>query len=101
MNWQPIGSAPMDGRRILLLYQSPYASCVVGEWNTDRFAKKPAPYWSSDREHITGTRHARAVGPTHWMPLPELPSAASPELLAALATDESNHINPLAHEQTR
>ncbi len=27
--------------------------------------------------------------------------SAAPELLSALATDESNHINPLAHEQTR
>lgn len=98
MNWQPMETAPRDGSRVLLFYQK--TGGVVGHWNIDRFAKKPAPYWSSDREHITGTRHARAVGPTHWAPLTEPPIHASPALVAALAADDGQ-FNPLAHEQTR
>ena len=65
--WQPIETAPQDGTKVLLLVSdystSPAAidgiqkNCAVG-W----FSSIP-PMWV----------HGHSFGPTHWMPLPELP----------------------------
>lgn len=70
MEWQPIETAPKD-RDILL-----YTNCrgvVRGRWNDCKYATKPRPYWTHDRERIWGTVACRADQPTHWMPLPEPP----------------------------
>ncbi len=66
-DWQPIETAPKDGRLLLFVRGTTY----VGGWDDDRYAKKPRPLWYySDTWRRTG---CRAIPPTHWMPLPEPP----------------------------
>jgi hypothetical protein len=71
MEWQPIETAPKN--RDVLLF-CPRRGIVCGEWNTDRYAKNPRPYWSNDRERMFGTRETRDDQPTHWQPLPLPPN---------------------------
>ena len=74
--WQPIETAPKDER--ILLYRPssyPWASVVFGKFDSDRYAKKPRPYWSHDLERIAGVKDARDAPPTHWQPLPAPPSS--------------------------
>lgn len=75
MKWEPIETAPKDGRE-LLLYPSLFVTRVydVGWWDADKHAATPRPRWS---------RHGRAAKwvqrqPTHYIdieahlpPLPE------------------------------
>lgn len=57
MEWQPIETAPKDGRVVLLCDQ-------MGNRWTD------SSHW-----HI---KNGCGLPPTHWMPLPEPPKAAPP-----------------------
>lgn len=73
--WQDISTAPKDGTRILL-YRPTHildARIVFGRWDSDRYAKKPRPYWSHDLEPLWGVREARDCQPTRWAPTPEPP----------------------------
>jgi hypothetical protein len=73
MNWQPIETAPRDGRRVLLCYPSGAVEC--GRWNDDRYARKPRPFWEGDQRRLFGVGVYRAASPKHWMPIPEPPEA--------------------------
>jgi len=46
---------------------------IRGQWDNNRYAKKPKPYWSTDDERIVGTIDRRKNQPTAWMPLPAAP----------------------------
>ena len=70
MEWQSIETAPKDAE---VLVHSPRFGVRRGRWNTDEYAKKPRPYWTSDAERIWGVREVRDDQPTHWMPLPPPP----------------------------
>ncbi len=63
-NWNPIETAPKDGTRILLYFESGDMAvayrCDNGEWWT--FAGFP------DSERMWNQH------PSHWMPLPEEPT---------------------------
>lgn len=76
--WRTIDSAPRDGSEILLYIprNSQYRPemVVVGRWN-DRDIK---PYFTNDCERLYGVRNTRKHQPTHWMPLPEPPTDATP-----------------------
>lgn len=76
--WRTIDSAPRDGTRILLYIPScgSYVSSKVaaGRWN----ARDSRPYFTNDRERMDGVVFTRKNKPTHWMPLPEPPSDATP-----------------------
>jgi hypothetical protein len=69
MGWQPIETAPKDGRRFVVLIpqswrRSDYRPCVA-YW--ERYMKPPRLIfddWSTSPQ------------PTHWMPLPAPPRAA-------------------------
>lgn len=67
MNWQPIETAPKD-RDVLLWFpamcSTPKAS--VGNWDDDRYAKKPRPFWTCECEGWAGKNLLRANPPTHW-----------------------------------
>lgn len=76
VRWRPISEAPKDGTRVMLYrptshYQ--WTRVVAGEFKTDQYAKKPRPFWTHDREMLSGMAEVRAHQPTHWMPLPEPP----------------------------
>lgn len=72
--WLPIETAPRDGTKILMA--CPWLGvCGPGEWSTDKYAKKPRPYWTHWGERIWGVQRVRADQPTHWQPMPEAPNA--------------------------
>lgn len=75
--WQPISTAPKNRTRVLLYFPGTGGCVVCGCWDDDRYAEKPRPYWTHDRDRIFGTRHTRENQPTHWQPLPEPPEAAA------------------------
>lgn len=70
MEWQPIETAPKD-EKILLARAGQWVD--IGEWEDDRHAKKPRPYWTANREWWAGKMAMREQQPTHWMPLPPPP----------------------------
>lgn len=74
MQWQPIDTAPKD-RLILLFWPATGGMSIriaCGKWDHDEYARRPKPYWTSDRKFI-GVREHRSHPPTHWMLLPEAP----------------------------
>jgi hypothetical protein len=66
--WQPIETAPKDGRRIWL---ADTKNLVTGYWS------QPVGAWRTD--WLVGDAGDK---PTHWMPLPDLPKAVT-EMVAA------------------
>jgi len=91
MNWKPIESARTD--RVIWAFNGEQARMRwLGFDDGDGM-------WIWDDETLSEIDPCPEQ-PTHYMPLPEPPSAASPALLAALSADDGA-INPLAHEQSR
>ena len=75
MEWQPIETAPKDGKSIIAYF--PWGNFVCVAWWTSRSAgNKPGPRWilsygrSAGVRPLCGSAHQE---PTHWMPLPEPP----------------------------
>jgi len=60
LEWRPIATAPLDGRRILVWTAK--SGCALAYWfaTDDDYG-----WWSSDEQGV--------VQPTHWMPLPPAP----------------------------
>jgi len=75
MKWEPIETAPKDGTRILTYRPEghDWSKVGIGDWDDDKYAKKPRPYWSDQNERILGVLWCRKNQPTHWMPLPNPP----------------------------
>lgn len=71
--WQPIDTAPKDGTAVLV-YPGTWSgrSASIAKWESDKYAKKPRPYWSRDDDFGRVT-FSREHPPTHWMPLPPPP----------------------------
>jgi hypothetical protein len=46
---------------------------IICWWNDDRYARKPKPYWDGT-DSFLGIRILRENAPTHWLPLPDMPS---------------------------
>jgi hypothetical protein len=77
LRWQPIETAPKDGRDVLLYFPLDGLS--------DRHAKTVIAYWSESP--LMGPRwtfqmraaraYSDAYQPTHWMPLPDAPALTS------------------------
>lgn len=63
MTWQPIETAPKDGRACLVS-DGRFIFCV--EWNEE------FDWWSVD-DNKFGPFRLRGAAPTHWMPLPPPP----------------------------
>lgn len=67
--WQPIETAPKDGRRVLTVRGNGYVGIVHHVLVTNPEPTGPGclSRWVDDAEH-------RPIAePTHWMPLPEAP----------------------------
>lgn len=75
MKWQPIETAPKDGSVFLAWFPWYGGNVEKCRWDTQRFAKRPNPYFAPDSERWLGVRPARENQPTHWMPLPDPPNA--------------------------
>lgn len=69
--WQPIETAPKDGTRVLLRWESGnHIRVACGDFDMDRYNRKPRPYWSHDLERAFGKIDARINPPKYWMPIP-------------------------------
>lgn len=66
-NWRSIETAPKDGTEFLGV-SGKYVR--VFRWYTDEYSKRPKPFFRS----LWHTTSERLHPPTHWQPLPELPS---------------------------
>lgn len=75
--WQPIETAPQDGRMILVFPSSTWTEDTEGDYEVT--------YWDAQADYIAGqfvgAWHRWCspddyAGPTHWMPLPLPPSCA-------------------------
>ncbi len=90
MQWQPIETAPKDGRKVILFYRNSHnrPRTLMARWLTDEQAAET----DADGVGLEGgwyecidnwndyTEVAIHEGePTHWMPLPPPPSAALAE----------------------
>ena len=64
MNWQPIETAPKDGRKILG-FNSSLLAIVIAEWDG-------ALGWYVDKYSLDGLSFEDTLL-THWMPLPNPP----------------------------
>jgi hypothetical protein len=62
--WQPIETAPKDGKRILLVINIDKIFVVIGGWDSSWTGQ----CWVYDTKRIPTD-----VMPTHWMPLPKPP----------------------------
>lgn len=70
----PIETAPKSGCEILVFAKDRWR---IGYWEIQRYHKRPVSYW-----HYTGAwgvADMRACPPTHWRPLPDIPSPAKPD----------------------
>ena len=72
--WMPIDTAPKDGSAVLV-YPPIWVqrTCSVATYKSDRYAKKPRPYWKRD-DAMGKVGYSRDKPPTHWRPLPPAPS---------------------------
>lgn len=77
--WQPIETAPKNGKHVLLWcpwlndpVNMGYVS--VGSFREDDYAHDDGPTWLDDSHDDFSTGYAsRPLRATHWMPLPEPP----------------------------
>jgi len=70
MEWQPIETAPKDGRHIIAWFPHGFHGN-----NLSQFAKGhvEAVYWKGSDWYWSSDDDALIIAPTHWIPLPELP----------------------------
>ena len=74
--WQPIDSAPKDGRRILVTGLAPLWSYpFVAEWSQQagREHRRPGGWWKHTDSHLNDLFGVHD-SITHWMPMPVIPS---------------------------
>jgi hypothetical protein len=96
--WQPIETAPKDGRTLLLGYLNTLGRwrTVRGEWMSDEYI---AGNWEDPDNGTEGwfetcveadtPPNCWPIEPTHWMPLPSAPDAAAPSAGNALPADSA------------
>jgi hypothetical protein len=70
MDWQPIETAPKDGRGILLFADG---EVWLGRWGYS----EPSGSYAEEKEWVTPSEgpgyNSQIENPTHWMPLPTPP----------------------------
>lgn len=72
--WMDISTAPKDGTDIL--GGSAEYGVAIYHWDTQKYHKKPKPYW---KRWFHSIPYDRAQPPTHWQPLPSPPETAAKE----------------------
>ena len=65
LSWQPIETAPRDGREILCFENGIIRVCRPKQFNLDR--------WEYFRNEQFCPGHTFSLSPSHWMPLPSAP----------------------------
>lgn len=77
--WQPIETAPRDGREILGFDGIEMRVCYPKQFprpiktGDDLSVSKRGDRWEFFRDESNAPGHSWSMVPTHWMPLPEPP----------------------------
>ena len=73
MKWEPIETAPKDGRKIILWCDR--FGLSIGSWRVDwGHSGDESPLWLRDDYDDFSCGYASTpLDPTHWMPIPEGP----------------------------
>ena len=70
--WQPIETAPKDGTRVLIAFQS------IGQWVIlSAYWNTREDVWTDDAVVSFGYEETAEYEPTHWMPLPKPPEVGT------------------------
>lgn len=83
--WQPIETAPRDGRELLMTdgvrvrvcYPKRYPRPISG--GDDLTISRAGDVWEFFRDYEIMPNHSWSLVPTYWMPLPAPPREAPPE----------------------
>lgn len=78
--WQPMATAPKDGREVLLLAERRAGvpgKMLVGHYMPGGYCIEDHPAIDEGWYFWNGSRFDNASKPTHWMPLPEAPTGDS------------------------
>lgn len=76
MSWQPIATAPLDGREVILAVKSRAGirhGVLVGHFMEGGHCIEDHPAIERGWYFWNGCMFDRASAPTHWMPLPPHP----------------------------
>lgn len=82
MTWQPIETAPKDGRTLLLGQFNPLGKweTMRGQWMSERYIDESwedpddvEPGWFETAVEAEDPPNCWRIEPSHWMPLPEPP----------------------------
>ena len=75
MGWQPIETAPKDGRDILAMYVHIATQIVHNAFWLDGYGVEPEDigWWSYEHSEVSRIKLDGWMMPTHWMPLPPQP----------------------------
>lgn len=86
--WQPIETAPKDGRTLLLGYYNSHGNwrTMRGQWMSETYIAEhwedpgdEQPGWFETSVEADDMPNCWRIEPTHWMPLPAAPDALSGE----------------------
>lgn len=81
--WQDIGTAPRDGRKLLMTDGVNIQVCYpkrfprpihLMDGDGEDCSSQPGDIWEYFRDDIHASGHTWSMEPTHWMPLPSPPS---------------------------
>jgi len=83
MEWQPIETAPRDGRRLLMTDGASVHVCYpklfprpieeLSGTNPELWESRKGDSWEYFRDQLNAPGHSWSIKPTHWMPLPAPP----------------------------
>jgi hypothetical protein len=74
--WQPIATAPKDGRQLLLFCDDYDPAVFVGAYGHTELPEGHEDYWEgwSFSEELLMSYCSEEPEPTHWQPLPDPPT---------------------------
>ena len=73
--WQDMSTAPKDGRLVLAAHEKPeFQNACVVYWESGPHSMNIKPHWRTSLHEAMGENRF-----THWMPLPEPPTAQAGE----------------------
>lgn len=68
--WQPIETAPKDGKTEIDLWISSFGRLAGCVWHIGSFDNTSSGHWGFKKYHNLTQRLPQEFTPTHWMPLP-------------------------------
>ena len=66
MKWNKIETAPKNIHVLLYENRGGIETITVGKWDLDVYAKKPKPYWLTEKGYLYGKKFDRNFNPSHW-----------------------------------